>query len=135
MTPGADRILAELRSFHGELAAQQEALNGQMAAVGSAIEAMGATPAPARARVGRPAGAGPGRPGRPKGSGGRPGSLKDFMMRVLKQTSRPLSPKEIASNIVRAGYKTKAKDLTKAVSNALPQLKGIKKMGFGQYRV
>ena len=37
--------------------------------------------------------------------------------------------------IVLAGYKSKAKDLTKAVSNALPQLKGIKKIGFGKYKM
>ena len=46
-----------------------------------------------------------------------------------------MSPKDIAARIVKAGYKSKAKDLTKAVSNTLPQLKQVKKVGFGKYKV
>jgi hypothetical protein len=37
--------------------------------------------------------------------------------------------------VVRAGYKTKAKDLTKAISNVLPELKMVKKVGRGMYTV
>ena len=69
------------------------------------------------------------------GSGGREGSLKSYMVKILRQRSRPMSPRDIAARIVKAGYKSKAKDLTKAVSNALPQLRGVKKVGFGMYKM
>ena len=34
-----------------------------------------------------------------------------------------------------AGFKTKAKDITKAVSNTLPQLGNVKRIGFGMYKM
>ncbi|MCH9003572.1 MAG: hypothetical protein IIC02_13450, partial [Planctomycetes bacterium] len=52
---------------------------------------------------------------------------------VLEHQSTPATPKEIASKVLRSGYQSRAKDLTKAVSNALPELKRIKKVGFGKY--
>ncbi|MFH1108434.1 MAG: hypothetical protein V1790_04445 [Planctomycetota bacterium] len=63
----------------------------------------------------------------------RPGSLKTFIVRVLSEAAQPLGPREIGLRVRRAGYRTKAKDLTKAVTNALPELKKVKKVGYGQY--
>ena len=56
-----------------------------------------------------------------------------MIVKVVRQSKKPLSPREIAGAVVKAGYKTKAKDLTKAVSNALPEMKSVKRMGFGKY--
>jgi hypothetical protein len=58
-----------------------------------------------------------------------------MIQQVLRQSARPMSPRDIADSVVTAGYNTRAKDLTKAVSNTLPELKGIKRVGFGQYTV
>jgi hypothetical protein len=66
---------------------------------------------------------------------GRPGSLKDYIVRVLGKASKPMSPREMGAAAIKAGFKTKSKDLTKAVSNTLPKMKGIKKIGFGKYQL
>ena len=63
----------------------------------------------------------------------RPGSLKSYIVRVLSEAARPLGPREIGLKVRRAGYRTKAKDLTRAVTNALPELKNVKRVGYGQY--
>jgi hypothetical protein len=54
---------------------------------------------------------------------------------VLHQKSRPYSPQQIADGVVRAGYKTSSPNLTKSVSNALPKLSEVKKIGRGLYQV
>jgi len=46
-----------------------------------------------------------------------------------------MSPRDIGASVKKAGFQTKAKDITKAVSNTLPTLTGIKKVGFGMYRM
>ena len=68
------------------------------------------------------------------GAGGaRAGSLKDRIVKVLRQRTKPMTPKDIAAAVRNAGYKTKAKDLTKAVSNALPEMKMVKRVDRGLY--
>ena len=37
--------------------------------------------------------------------------------------------------VKKAGFKTKAKNLTKAVSNKLPDLKSVKRVGYGKYQL
>ncbi len=44
-----------------------------------------------------------------------------------------MSPNDIGLSVKKAGFKTKAKDITKAVSNVLPELKMVKRVGFGMY--
>lgn len=141
----AARILREIQSHHGELASQRIALDAQLDALARAIDAFGPakTVAPARkrkyAKKGRPVAARPRRKAKakakPSAAAGRPGSLKDYIVRVLSQTSKPLSPREMGTAAIKAGFKTKSKDLTKAVSNTLPKMKGVKKIGFGKYQI
>ena len=102
-------------------------MDAELAAITGALRAMGTKASPATA-------AAPKR-GRPPGRGARPGSLKSFILRVLRQRSRPMSPRDIATGVTKLGYKSKAKDLTKAVSNSLPELKRIKKVGVGLYKL
>ena len=64
----------------------------------------------------------------------RAGSLKESILKVLRQRSRPMSPREIATAVKSSGYKTKSADLTKAVSNALPLMNMVGKAGRGLYR-
>lgn len=142
---GPGRVINEMRAYHSELLSQRSSIDSQISTIEEALSAMGAGSAsrPTGARRGRP----PGRtssarkgkvgrrgPGRPPGSGMRAGSLKDSIVKVLRGTTRALTPREIASAVKSSGYKTKAKDLTKAVSNALPTMKMISKAGRGLYK-
>ena len=125
---GVARIVSQMKAYVASLNAQRAALDAEIGVVTKAMAAMGGK----KKRAGRPAAA-PKKRGRPAGGGARAGSLKDFIVRVLKQRSTPMSPREIAVSVRKAGYKTKAKDLTKAVSNTLPDLKAVKRQGFGRY--
>ncbi len=68
-----------------------------------------------------------------RGAGHREGSLKSYIVTVLGRQGAPATPKEIAAKVMQAGYKSRAVDLTKAVSNALPELNEVKRIGFGKY--
>lgn len=139
---GPARLLSDMHAYHSDLSAQRMTLDAQIEAVANAMQTLGGgTPAMARpakskgaVKLGRPKGSGA-RRGRPPGQAPRKGSLKDYIVRVLGQVSKPLSPNDIGTRVVKAGFKTKAKDLTKAVSNTLPTLKNIQRVGFGQYKL
>ena len=126
---GSEGIIDAMKAHHSDLVAQRTSLDSQIDAFARAMEAIGA-PTP----TGRTPGAGKKR-GRTITVVGRPGSLKHYIVRVLHQSSKPMSPGDIGARVKRAGFKTKAKDLTKAVSNTLPDLKQIKRVAFGLYRV
>ncbi len=122
---GAIRVLKEMETYRDTLLMQRSSIDCQIAGIESAMNAMGAMP------IARPVGK---RRGRPAGSGSRSGSLKDMIVKVLRQRSKPLTPHEIAEGVVSAGYNTSSKNLTKAVSNALPTLKVVKKVDRGLYQ-
>ena len=134
MGDAASRLLSDMQTFHGDLLSRRNSLDSEIDSLARAMDALGgsggATKTPAKRKIGRPAG-----PGRPRGSAPREGSLKNYIVRVLKQNSKPLSPNDIGIRVVKAGFKTKAKDLTKAVSNTLPQLGNVKRIGFGMYKI
>ena len=133
VTGGTAALVGRMQDYHSDLLMRRESLDSEITAISNAIEAIGAA-APAASqgrRPGRPAG----RVGRPRSSGGRKGSLRDYVLRTMGKRSTPMSPRQLASAVVKAGYKSKAKDLTKAVSNLLPQLKQVKRVGFGKYRL
>lgn len=125
---GPARVLHEMQAYHSALMTEHTSLQARMDALTNAMATLGTvTPsAPKRKTAKR---------GRPVGSGVRPGSLKDHIVRVLRQTSRPMGPRDISAKVLKAGFKTKAKDISKAVSNKLPELKSVKKVGFGLYRI
>lgn len=127
---GASHVLGAMQSYHAQLQERQQSLAHEMMVLADAMAKLGG--GVARASASKPAGRrGPGRP-RVRGVG-REGSLKNMMAKVLKAAGTAMSPKEIAAAVKRAGYKTKASDLTKAVSNAIPKLSGIKRQGYGRY--
>jgi len=122
---GVTRLLSQMQSFYSELTARRSSLDAQIAGMEGAINILGAAPkARAAGRI----------VGRPAGSGSRTGSLKDTIVRVLRQRSVALSPKEIAAKVVQSGYKTSTKNLTKAISNTLPEINAVRKVGRGLYR-
>jgi hypothetical protein len=147
-----------MRAYRNELMAESASLQAQIDAVDRALGVMGlATPAGPRPRrtakkkvrgKARPTAKAKGkrkakakakarksvRVARSGAANVRAGSLRDYIGRVLKQRSKPMSPAEIGTSVVKAGFKTKAKDITKAVSNTLPKMTNIKKVGFGKYK-
>lgn len=122
---GVTRLLSQMQSYYSELTARRSSLDAQIAGMEGAINILGA--APKAGATGR-------KLGRPAGSGSRTGSLKDTIVRVLRQRAVALSPKEIAAKVVQAGYKTSTKNLTKAISNTLPEINTVRKVGRGLYR-
>ena len=122
---GVTRLLSQMQSFYSELTARRSSLDAQIAGMEGAINILGA--APKAGATGR-------KLGRPSGSGSRAGSLKDTIVRVLRQRAVALSPKEIAAKVVQSGYKTSTKNLTKAISNTLPEINTVRKVGRGLYR-
>lgn len=123
---GAAGLISQMRAHQRQLSARQAELQANITAITAAIEAMGAAAAPTPVRRRR-------RRRAPRGI--RAGSLKDFITRVLRQSRRPLGPKQLAASVVRAGYKTRAGNLATLVSNALGQMTGVKKAGRGLYRL
>ena len=122
---GVTRLLSQMQSYYSELTSRRLSLDAQIAGMESAINILGAAPK---------AGAAGRKLGRPAGSGTRTGSLKDTIVRVLRQRAVALSPREIAAKVIQAGYKTSTKNLTKAISNTLPEINIVRKVGRGLYR-
>ena len=125
-----ERLLGEMQHYYQSLVDRRASLDAEIDAMERAVSAMGNAATTTRSSAGRR--------GRPAGGGrrraeGRAGSLKDFIGRVLGSRSTALSPREIGTQVKRAGFKTKAADLTKAVSNTLPKMRNVKRVGFGQY--
>ena len=122
-------LIRAMRAHHAELLAQRLSLETQMNALTGAMEILGAaTPRGVTRSAGK-------KRGRPVGAVGRKGSLKSYIVRVLRQRSTPMSLKDIGTRVKKAGFKTKAKDLTGAVSNTIPGLKSVKRVGRGKYRL
>jgi len=46
-----------------------------------------------------------------------------------------LSLEDIGTRVKKAGFKTKVKDLTRAVRYRLPGLKTVKRVGYGKYQL
>ena len=136
---GASRVLSEMSAYLEDLQAQRDAITNQIAGVEDAMNMMGGAKVavPSGPRAGR---RGPGRPagkrGRraTRGVHGREGSLKPMIVKALRSSSAPMSPSDIAKAVISNGYQTRTSNLTKAVSNALPDIKGVRKVGRGQYR-
>ncbi len=122
----AASLVAQLRGCQREFVDSREALSARIAALDDALAALGGgvpkrKPGPARGR--RPA------------KGPRPGSLKDFIGRVLRARRGPTSVKSVTAGVLKAGFKTKNKRLAKNVGGALADMPNVAKVGRGQYRL
>ncbi len=118
-------LLSGIQAYHEGLLARRDQIDREVSALGNALSALGSTQAsPARA-VGQKRGR--------RGAGAREGSLKSFIVKVLGRRSTPATPMEIASMVMRSGFKSRSKHLSTAVSNVLPELKAVKRVGFGLY--
>lgn len=162
---GIVRLINEMDAYRDQLARQLDALNTEIQSVDAAMDAISGNigASAAAVRRGRPSSAVAGqrinaaltrerrrvkvvgtlntgskrRRGRPPGSTTRNtgGSLKQAIIKVLRRSSKPMAPKQIASAVQNTGYKSYASDLTKLISNTLPEIDLIKKIGRGQYQI
>ena len=118
-------LLSGIQAYHEGLLARRDQIDREVSALGNALSALGSaqavpTNSVRQVRVRR-------------GGGARDGSLKSFILKVLGSRSTPATPKEIAARVMSSGYSSRAKYLSTAVNNALPELKAVKKVGFGLY--
>jgi len=131
---GMSQAVQSLKSYLSGLTAQRAQLDAQIQAVEQALRVMGATPTAAAAPAPAPA-APAAKRGRPaRGGGVRPGSMKDYILKVLAG-GRVMRVNEIAQAILDAGFKTKNQTLAKSVGIALSQMPQLKKVGRGKYRI
>lgn len=64
---------------------------------------------------------------------GRRGTLIEAIVNVLKAADSPMKVAETAKAVVKAGYKTKSKNVPNVIREALTRVPGIKKASRGQY--
>ena len=146
------RVLTEMEAYRHTLLMQRSQIDQRLEGLQNALVALGSPTVMSfsgGARTGATRGK---RRGRPLGSKnkskagfsagivktgrrGRPGSLRQMIIHVLRQRSQPNSPQQIADGVMKAGYKTKSENLTKSVSNTLPQLAEVRKVGRGLYQI
>lgn len=125
-TGGAAHLVGGMQQYRDELMTNRDQIDRELSALGDAMAALGGgATAPARG--------GKGVKRARRGDGHREGSLKSFIVSALGRRGAPATPKEIAAKVMQSGYKSRAVDLTKAVSNALPELNEVKRTGFGRY--
>lgn len=120
---GHGDIVQQMENYRRDLENQRQQIDQALEGITTALRAFGSS-----GSMKRPV-------GRPRGSSSRAGSLKSYIIDVLKKSKKPMSPREISAATLKAGYPTKSDDLTKAVSNALPQIKQAKRIGFGMYKM
>ncbi len=161
---GIDKMIREMNDYRDQLTIQRDALDTEIQSIDTAMDALSSSAglsagprrrgrpssstanrrinaAMTRARrrekvVGALHAGGKRRRGRPTGSTSRNtgGSLKLAILKVVRRSSGSMSPKQIATAVQASGYKSFASDLTKLVSNTLPEIAAIKKVGRGQYK-
>lgn len=125
-------VLDGLVTARDALVEQRTQVDQQIASLDQIIAGfggIGSTSAPASGTK-----RGPGRPRGSKGaSGHRPGSLKDVILKVMSRNGKPMAVKDIADRVVKSGYKSKNKTLSKSVGIALLDMKAVKKISRGTY--
>ncbi len=128
---GVTDALKGVTDHRAALLKQRAEIDSQIADIDQALAKLGFT---AEAPTRKPAGRRPGpKPGRQAGKT-RPGSLKEFVNNVLAGGG-VMAVKDITTEVVRAGYKSKNKTLAKSVGIALTEMKNVKKVGRGRFRV
>ncbi len=128
---GMRGAIASLRGYHGRLLAERQKLDARIAALEGALLAIGGGGGPTA--LGRPAAvAAPAAAARPAGV--RAGSLKDFVLRVIRGKGE-MAVKDITAAVIGAGFKSTNKTLAKSVGVALSELPGVERTGRGLFRL
>lgn len=121
-------VVASLQSAHRALISERAAIDSRISVIESALHAMRGTPATAGASAGRGRRAGGGR-------SFRRGSLKEYIHRVLSNASGPMAVRDVTAGVMRSGFKTKNKTLSKSVGIALTQMPMVSKVGRGLFKI
>lgn len=148
------RVLSEMQAYRNTLLMQRSQIDQRLEGLQNALSVLGSSEygkfvPGGSVRASTTHGKRRGRPPGPKnrnrsntyasvvrtGKRGRPGSLRQVIVKVLRQRSQPQSPQEITVAVRKAGYKTKSEHLTKSISNTLPQLAEVRKVGRGLYQI
>ncbi len=128
-TSESEGIIDAMQTHHSGMLAQRSSLDAQIDAYARAMETIGAaTPTSGTRRAYK-------KRERPVEAVGRAGSLKTYIVRVLRKSSKPMSRQDIGTRVKKAGYKTKTKNLAQAVSKTLPSLNSVKRVGWGKYQL
>jgi hypothetical protein len=117
--------IVHLQAYRNQLAAQRALVDEQIAAIERALAVLGVSAGAATARVVRA----------PRGSARRPGSLKEFVERVLRGRRGPMSVKDVTAAVLKAGYETKNKTLDTSVQIALANMPNVRRIARGQYQL
>ena len=120
-------MIDDLKRERGELLARVAELDAELAEYGAEGSAASTTPPVGRKKRAPRARAG--------GKAPRAGSLKDYIVQVVG--GEPMTPADIATAAVNAGYQSNSKTLPQSVSVACAQLVKaghLRKEGRGKYK-
>ena len=128
----AEQRVAGLEKKRANLLAQVDKVDAEIAALRGEVKP---TPAPAAPKAKRKRKGGPKKKLKKKAKAkrGRKGTLVEAITKVLKSADGPLKVAQIAKAVVKAGYKTKSKNVPNVIREALTRVPGIKKASRGQY--
>ena len=121
-------LLAQMAAYRDQLVEQQAGLQAEIDKLSEAMSTLGA--ATTRRKVGRRARRGP----RRGAAGVRAGSLKSFILKVMRP-GQVMAVKDVAAAVRRRGYKTKSHNFPNQVSNALAQIPSVKKVSRGKFKL
>ena len=117
-------MLGEFTARRAELSAQRATLDSQAAALDRVIAAFGGHVASVKVHRG-------GR--RRRAAQDTP--LPAHILRVLRAHRRPMAIKAVTAAVLKAGYKSKNKELPKTVGKYLAKLPGVVKVARGVFRL
>ncbi len=126
--PAGSSLLTQMAAYRDELMAQQSGIQDQIIKLDAAMRTLGGAP---RAAVGR-------RPTlgvrRGRGGGIREGSLKSYILKVMRP-GEVMAVKDIAALVRSRGYRTDSSNFANQVSNALAQIPTVRKVSRGKFKV
>jgi hypothetical protein len=120
--------MSALRKHHTSLLDRRAELEQEITALERVILSLGGSPGS------RAAGAPAAARGSVRRGKTRAGSLKDYITRVMSN-GQTMAVKDITDAVMRAGFQSKNKTLSKSVGIALTEIPGMQKVGRGQFRM
>jgi hypothetical protein len=123
----AGGVVSSLAAARSHLVRERDALDGKILRIDALLADFGApsaaaAPAPSAGR-------------RTKRGAFRPNSLKDYVHRVLSASGAAMAVRDINDAVLRAGFRTKNKTLSKSIGIAVTQMPGVKKLGRGVFQL
>ena len=121
-------VLGDVSSWQDRLMAQRANLDSQIEALGQLMASLG-TPAPkSTIRV-------PVRRGKHLRRAAPPGSLRAHIEQVLLTQRGPMPVRAITAAVLKAGYKSHNKELSKSIGKLMRAMPGVARVGRGVFRL